>query len=258
MIRVQALSKSFKLDKKQRKELRTDAREVYAVKDASFECQPGRVCALLGPNGAGKTTLLRILATIFKPSSGTAEIGGEDIQQSPRAVRRKLGFLTGSTGLYERLSPWELLRYFAQLNEVPKATFEQRAEKLCSLLGINDFRQKQIGKLSVGMKQKVSIARTLIHDPEILIFDEPTAGLDVITAENIIQLIRDCRSQNKTVLFSSHIMSEVDLLADDLIVMHKGRICYKDNMENFRASMQTDSLTEEFIRIVKQSEIPAL
>lgn len=258
MISVQALSKSFKLDKKQRKELRTDARSIYAVQDVSFKCQPGRVCALLGPNGAGKTTLLRILATIFKPSSGTAEIGGEDIRHSPRAVRRKLGFLTGSTGLYERLTPWELLRYFSQLNKVSKATFEERADKLCTLLGINDFRQKQIGKLSVGMKQKVSIARTLIHDPDILVFDEPTSGLDVITAENIIQLIRDCRDQHKTVIFSSHIMSEVDLLADDLVIMHEGLVCYNDSMENFRTNMQTNSLTEEFIRIVKQSETAAL
>lgn len=254
MIRVKALSKTFKLDKKQRKELRSKAREVYAVQDVSFDCLPGRVTALLGPNGAGKTTLLRILATIFKASSGSAEIAGLDIQQSPRAVRRKLGFLTGSTGLYERLSPWELLRYFARLNEIPKTEFKQQAEKLCALLGINEFRNKQIGKLSVGMKQKVSIARTLIHDPEVLIFDEPTSGLDVITAENIIQLIRDCQAQQKTVLFSSHIMSEVDLLADDLLIMHQGRLCYEGSMADFREQSTGSSLTEAFIQLIKQAE----
>ena len=161
-------------------------------------------------------------------------------------------FLTGSTGLYARLTPDELIRYFASLYKVPKTDLEIRIAHLYELLDMNHFKHKRIAKLSTGMKQKVSICRTMIHDPEVVIFDEPTSGLDVITAENIIKLIRDCKQKGKTVIFSSHIMSEVDLLCDDIAIIHKGKLLYNDTMDEFRKQMQAENLTAEFIRIVGQ------
>ena len=254
MIEVTHLRKEFHLTRQQRKELKTTNDRSTAVNGISFTCQPGKIFSLLGPNGAGKTTTLRMLSTIFKPTSGTIKIAGTDAVAHPQEARKKIGFLTGSTGLYARLTPNELIRYFADLYGIPKNIFEQRKERLYSLLDMHDFQGKRIGKLSTGMKQKVSICRTMIHDPDVLIFDEPTSGLDVITAENIIRLIRDCKNEGKTVLFSSHIMSEVDLLCDDLAIIHKGAVLYSGTMENFRSNMQADTLTGEFIRIVSTSE----
>lgn len=251
MITVKNLSKSFKLSKQQQKETGDQQSLIYAVKDISFTCQPGRICSLLGPNGAGKTTTLRMLSTILKPSAGSIEVAGYDAIGEPQEVRRRIGFLTGSTGLYKRLSPNEIVKYFADLYQVPKAVLQERKEKLYTLLDVHDFANKRIGHLSTGMLQKVSIIRTMIHDPEVVIFDEPTSGLDVITAENIINLIRQCKVDNKTVIFSSHIMSEIDLLCDDLIIIHKGKICYNDTFDTFQNQMQAQSLTEEFIRIIK-------
>ena len=255
MIEVSHLRKEFTLSKQQRKELNTTDRIAVAVEDVSFTCQPGRVFSLLGPNGAGKTTTLRMLSTIFKPTSGTIKIAGIDVNEHPQEARKKIGFLTGSTGLYARLTPNELIQYFADLYDIPRDVCEARKQKLYDLLDMHDFQGKGIGKLSTGMKQKVSICRTMIHDPEVVVFDEPTSGLDVITAENIIQLIRDCREQGKTVIFSSHIMSEVDLLCDDIAIIHKGRLLHNGTMEDFRTNMQAPNLTAEFIRIVNQTKL---
>lgn len=250
MIEVESLVKEFPLNKKQRAELGTTATSVRAVDEVSFTCQPGRIFSLLGPNGAGKTTTLRMIATILSSSSGSIRVAGNDARTNPEGVRSKIGFLTGSTGLYERLTPGEILQYFANLYEMDKGVFQQRKEELFDLLGIHEFASKRIGQLSTGMKQKVSIARTMIHDPEVVIFDEPTSGLDVITAENIIKLIRDCKSAGKTVIFSSHIMSEVDLLCDDLAIIHKGKLKFSGTMEDFRNEYNQYTLTEAFIQVV--------
>ncbi len=251
MISVQNLNKTFTLTKQQRKELNTDQKTATAVQDLSFSCQPGRVFSMLGPNGAGKTTTLRMIATLITPTSGQIHINGIDALSQPQEARKHIGFLTGSTGLYARLTPLEVIDYYADLYGVEKAAREQRKEELFSLLHMKDFLHKRIGKLSTGMKQKVSICRTMIHDPSVVIFDEPTSGLDVITAENIIKLIRSCKDQGKTVIFSSHIMSEVALLCDDLAIIHQGTLKYNGTMTDFRANMQTANLTEEFIRIVQ-------
>ena len=250
MIEVSNLSKEFVLNRQQRKELNTTEKTALAVDNISFKCEPGRVFSLLGPNGAGKTTTLRMLSTIFKPTSGTIKIAGIDAVSNSQEARKKIGFLTGSTGLYARLTPNELIQYFADLYAVSSADFALRKERLYTLLDMHDFQDKRIGKLSTGMKQKVSICRTMIHNPEVVIFDEPTSGLDVITAENIISLIKDCRTEGKTVIFSSHIMSEVDLLCDDLAIIHKGIIKYDGSMEEYRKNMLEKNLTQEFIRIV--------
>ena len=255
MIQVENLSKAFSLSRQQRKELGTNAKTITAVNDISFSCQPGRIYSLLGPNGAGKTTTLRMMATILKPTGGSIKINGYDVVKEGVKVRSSIGFLTGSTGLYQRLTPNELTKYFADLYGVEKKVYETRKEELYTLLDMHDFAKKRIGQLSTGMKQKVSITRTMIHNPDVVIFDEPTSGLDVITAENIINLIRNCKEQGKTVIFSSHIMSEVDLLCDDLAIIHKGNLIHSSTMEEFRNQMQSKSLTEEFIRIVNDASV---
>lgn len=253
MIKVENLVKEFKLTKKQQKENNSTEKVARAVKGISFECKAGRIFSLLGPNGAGKTTTLRMISTIAVPTSGSIEVAGVDVVAEPQNARAKIGFLTGSTGLYERLTPNEVLKYFADLNDLTKEQFEQRRDHYYDLLDMHDFKNKKIGQLSTGMKQKVSITRTMIHDPEVVVFDEPTSGLDVITAENIIKLIRDCKDQGKTVIFSSHIMSEVDLLCDDLAIINKGKLLFSGTMQEFRDNMQTDTLTGEFIRIVNEN-----
>ena len=254
MIEISKLRKEFIFSRKQKKEFNTKEASAIAVDDISFTCNPGRIFSLLGPNGAGKTTALRMISTIFKPTSGTINVAGVDAIKKTRDARRKIGFLTGSTGLYARLTPNELIKYFADLYQVSNEDFEERKERLYTLLDMHDFKTKKIGKLSTGMKQKVSICRTMIHDPEVLIFDEPTSGLDVITAENIIRLIRDSKNDGKTVIFSSHIMSEVDLLCDDMAIIHEGKMLYKGTMNEFKDQMQTENITEEFIRIVNASK----
>lgn len=248
MIQVQSLVKAYSADKNNG----IAGAEKRAVDAVSFTCQPGRVYALLGPNGAGKTTTLRIIATLLKPTHGKVMVAGLDVQQQPALVRRNLGFLTGSTGLYDRLTPSELVKYFADLNDVAPPIFRQRKDDLFTLLGIHDFAHKRIGKLSTGMKQKVSIARTMIHDPAVVVFDEPTSGLDVITANSIIDLIKRSKEQGKTVLFSTHIMGEVELLSDDIGILHQGKLLYNDSFQQFKQSMQADSMVAEFIRIVNQ------
>ncbi len=252
MIHIKNLTKSFTT--KTGKGFKKESVTVNAVNEVSFECNPGRIFSLLGPNGAGKTTTLRMIAGIINPTSGTAIVDNIDISQGNDEVKKRIGFLTGSTGLYERLNPDETIDFFGKLYRIPEAKLKERKEYLFEKLGINDFRKKRVGQMSTGMKQKVSIARTLIHDPEVLIFDEPTSGLDVITADSIIDLIRESKENNKTVIFSSHIMSEVDLLCDDLAIMNEGSIIYNDTFENFKSEMKAENLTQEFINRVKEAQ----
>ena len=251
MIQIDNLTKSF--TSKTGKGFKKEKVTVNAVNSVSFECKPGRIFSLLGPNGAGKTTTLRMIAGIINPTSGTAIVDGIDISQGNDEVKKRIGFLTGSTGLYERLNPDETLDFFGKLYKLPSTEFSERKEYLFEKLGINEFRKKRVGQMSTGMKQKVSIARTLIHNPEVLIFDEPTSGLDVITADSIIDLIRESKENNKTVIFSSHIMSEVDLLCDDLAIINKGSIIYNDSFDQFKNDMKADNLTQEFINRVKEA-----
>ena len=253
MIKVDQVTKTYKLNKQQKKELQTTATSINAVNQISFECQPGRVFSLLGPNGAGKTTTLRMMSTIIQPTAGDIYIAGKSVTADPSYVRSQIGFLTGSTNLYDRLNPSEVVAYFAKLHGMDQTVLDRRKDQLFTKLGIHEFSKKRIGQMSTGMKQKVSIARSMIHDPSVVIFDEPTSGLDVITANSIIELIRDCKSEGKTVIFSSHIMSEVDLLCDDLAIISKGDLIYSDTMDDFRSRFSGISLTEAFINLVHQN-----
>lgn len=254
MIVIEDLWKTFKLSRQQMKK-RVDRRsdgKIDAVAGISFMCMPGRVFTLLGPNGAGKTTTLRMIATLLRPTSGTIKVDGIDVVKRPQEARRKLGFLTGTTKLYERLTPVELVKYYADLHGMDREKFEKRKNDLFSLLDMHEFANWRIGKLSTGMKQKVSIVRTIIHDPEIVVFDEPTVGLDVITAKHIIELIRNCRKEGKTVIFSTHIMGEVSLISDDLAIIHNGRLRFLGAYKDFQARMKSESLEEEFIHLVQE------
>ena len=256
MIFVKDVWKTFKLSRQQKKEggSKYQQRTVDAVAGISFNCRPGRIFTLLGPNGAGKTTTLRMIATLLKPTSGTITVAGCDVVNQPLEARRKIGFLTGTTKLYERLTAAELVKYYADLHGMDKDRFVKRKEELFSILDMHDFANWRIGKLSSGMKQKVSIVRTIIHDPDVIVFDEPTVGLDVITAKNIIELIRRCKNDGKTVIFSTHIMGEVNLLADDLTIIHRGKLHYNGTYQDFRSRMKEVSLEEAFIQLVREVE----
>jgi len=250
MIEIVKVSKSFKMTRKQRREKNLQEKTVEAVSKVSLKCTPGRIFTLLGPNGAGKTTLLRMIATMLRPDSGSIMVSGFDTVKNPQNVRKSIGFLTGSTELYKRLTPEETVKYYADLFGMKKERFEKRKKELFDLLGINDFANKRVEKLSSGMKQKVSIARTMIHDPEVVIFDEPTVGLDVLTSKSIIKLIKDCKQRGKTVIFSTHIMGEVGLLSDDMAIIHKGKILFNDSFENFLNQKKGRTIEDEFIKIV--------
>lgn len=255
MIDVQQLRKSFKVTREQRKKMPPGSpNTIAAVDGVSFTCQPGRVFTLLGPNGAGKTTTLRMIATMLQPDGGSIQVNGSDVAKQPQDVRRQLGFLTGATGLYDRLTPAELLKFFADLYDLPAAAFRQRRDDIFKRLDIAEFADRRIAKLSTGMRQKVSIARTLIHDPKVIVFDEPTAGLDVISAKSIIQLIKEQREAGKTIIFSTHIMGEVSLLSDDLAIIHKGKLKFSGTYSDFAAKMPDASLVDAFIRIIEMEE----
>jgi sodium transport system ATP-binding protein len=255
MITVDRLTKTFKVSRQQRREMGPgfSGTTIDAVRDVSFSCRPGRVFTLLGPNGAGKTTTLRLIATMLKPTSGTITVGGVDVAKEPVEARKRMGFLTGSTGLYDRLTPDEMVKYYADLHGMNAQAYKQRRDELYSVLGIHEFAGRRIGKLSSGMKQKVSIARTIIHDPEVVVFDEPTAALDVVTSRNIIQMIKDCRAKGKTVIFSTHRMGEVSLLSDDLAIIHRGALIFNGSYSDFQEQMQTASVEDEFVRMVEAS-----
>lgn len=235
---------------------------VTAVDDVSFTCHPGRVFALLGPNGSGKTTALRMIAGLLRADSGRILVAGHDAAAQPREVKSRLGFLTGSTALYDRLTPAEMVRYFARLNGIDRKLAASRQQELFGRLGIDAFADRRIAGLSMGMKQKVSIARTMIHDPEVVVFDEPTVGLDIITSRGIIDLIRDCRDAGKTVLFSTHLMGEVSQLGDDIAILHRGKLLHCGSFDAFRAEMTAATLEDEFLRVLdaaagpQQEELP--
>jgi len=223
---------------------------VRAVNDVSFRCQPGRVYGLLGANGAGKTTTLRTLATILVPSSGTARVAGYDIRRDPQKVRASIGFLSTATALYGRLTAREMVEYFGHLYGMNGEMLRRRIEILFTRLEI-DFPDRRCDALSTGMKQKVSIARTLVHDPPVMIFDEPTSGLDVMSARAIIGFIRECREQGKTVLFSTHVMSEAEKLCDTIGIIHDGCLKTEGTLAELRAQSGQQILEEIFVRAVE-------
>jgi sodium transport system ATP-binding protein len=227
-----------------------DGSSFRAVDDLSFSANDGEIVCLLGVNGAGKTTTMRILSTVFKPSSGSANIQGWDILTDPDRVRENLGFLSGDTGLYNRLRVHEFIRYFGRLYSLADTEINQRMDEMAELLDMKDFMDKKIEFLSTGMKQKVSIVRSIIHDPPVMIFDEPTAGLDILTARNIVSFIRSCKERGKCVLFSTHIMREAERLADRIVMIHRGKLLASGSLEELREATQQSDLDDIFVHYV--------
>lgn len=228
--------------------------EIRAVDAISFECREGEVFGLLGANGAGKTTTLRMLSTIIGPSSGTASILGHDVATDPEGVRRNLGFYSASTALYPRLTARETIEFFAQINQYPPERVRERVAYLIDHFGITRYADARVDRLSSGMKQKVSIARTIAHDPRIVIFDEPTVGLDVLSALDVQESIRQLRAEGKTIIFSTHIMSEAEKLCDRIAIIHGGRILACDTFQNLRDTTGQHYLEDIFIHYVKERE----
>ncbi len=252
MIEVHNLTKQFRLKGKQRKEYANlNKPTITVVNDISFCCLPGRIFGLIGPNGAGKTTILRMISTMLLPTSGTIQILGDNVITQPEKVRKNLGFLSNNTGLYDRLTAEEMIRYFSDLNGIKPPKYFKRRDELYKLLRMKDFAHRRIANLSSGMKQKVSIARTIIHDPAVVVFDEPTTGLDVLSSRAIVNLILRCRDEGKTVIFSSHRMAEVENLCDDIAIIHQGKIYFNDTIDVFKNQMKSSTLEEEFIRLTE-------
>jgi len=260
MIEVDSLSKSFRRHKqkgksRRQKEAHEGGKWFYAVRNVSFRAETGAILGLLGPNGAGKTTLLRMLSTALKPSNGTAKFDGVDVVESPLEVRKRIGFLSDNTGLYGRLTAREMIEYYGKLHGLEQAKINERMDELFSLLEMTSFADKRNDSLSSGMKQKVSIARTLIHDPEVIMFDEPTTGLDVAAAEAILKFIESCKDKGKTVLFCTHHMHEVDRLCDFVAVLHKGRLCFEGSIEQMRSHTGQSHLDKAFLALIDSVEV---
>ena len=215
MIRVRDLSKTFG---------RGGETRAVALGGVSFEVRPGEIFGLLGPNGAGKTTCLRILSTVLAPTGGTAEVAGFDVTEDPADVRRSIGFLSNNTGLYDRMTPRETVEHYGRLYGLDGTALRRRVAAVLDTLRMGDFADDLCSKLSTGQKQKASIARALIHDPPVLIFDEPTAGLDVLVARNVLRTVAALRDAGKCVIFSTHIMREVEKLCDRVAIVHRGRV----------------------------------
>jgi sodium transport system ATP-binding protein len=241
MIHVENLTKSFR-------DLRRG--QVLAVDGVSFDALPGEVFGLLGPNGAGKTTIMRILCTVLKPSGGVATLAGYDVATQPAEVRNHIGFLSANTAIYDRMSAWEMVEYFGKLYGLAGAPLRERMETVFASLQMNDFRDVLGARMSTGMRQKVSIARAIIHDPQVMIFDEPTLGLDVLVARAVLQNIERLRSEGKCILYSTHIMREVEKLCDRVAVISKGRIQAAGTLDELRTRHGERDLEELFFRLV--------
>jgi len=245
MIHVEELTKSFS-------DLRRGS--VNAVDRVSFDVQPGEVFGLLGPNGAGKTTCLRVLSTVLKPSGGLATIDGFDVSTQPIEVRARIGFMSGNTGIYDRMTAWEMVEYFGRLYGIEETKLRTRLDQIFSTLQMDEIKDLLGSKMSTGMKQKVSIARTIVHDPPVLIFDEPTAGLDVLVARAVLEAIGSLREEGKCIIFSTHIMREVEKLCDRVAIIHRGRILAAGTVEELEERYEEPDMEELFFELISRFE----
>ena len=237
MIKVSSLSKKFG--------------DFYAIKDISFEVAEGEIFGLLGENGAGKTTTLRTIATMLKPSEGTAEISGYDIIEESEKARGCIGILFGGeSGLYDRLTAYENIEYFSRLNGMAEPDIKERIKYLSTVFGIDDFLNKRAGKFSKGMKQKVAFARAIVHNPNAMLFDEPTTGLDVSTIRDVHEFIMNCSKEGKSIILSSHTMSEVEKLCNRIGIIHKGNLIDVGTTSELISKYGKNSLEEVFIELV--------
>lgn len=245
MIHVERLTKSFN-------DLRRGS--VSALDQVSFDVQPGEIFGLLGPNGAGKSTCLRILSTVLRPTGGRATVAGYDVATQPAEVRARIGFMSGNTGLYNRMTAWELVEYYGRLYGMPEARLQERLDEVFTTLQMQDFRDVLGAKMSTGMKQKVSIARTIIHDPPVMIFDEPTSGLDVLVARALLKTIARMKELGKCIIFSTHIMREVERLCDHVAIIHKGRILANGAVADLQRRYGQHDIEELIFQLITQHD----
>ena len=250
ILQVQGLCKTFKLSAKQQKLEKTKSRTKVAVDDLSFVAYEGEIFGLLGPNGAGKTTTLRMLATLIRPDKGDAILDGASIVKEPDLVRGKIGFLTSELKLEEFFTPNYLYDFFSDLHQVPKEQREQRKKTLFARFGIDQFAEVKVANLSTGMKQKVSLVISLVHDPNIIIFDEPTNGLDVLTAKVVTDFLLELKAQGKTILVSTHIFSLIERICDRVGIIIDGKMIRCDSLQ---AICDGKSLEDRFFDIYAET-----
>jgi sodium transport system ATP-binding protein len=232
--------------------------EFIAVNGISFDAKPGEIYGLLGPNGAGKTTVLRILSTVLRPTSGTALVNGDDVVTQPASVRRQIGFVSTNTAVYDRMTAGEMVEYFGRLYGISREALGPRIEELFRRLKMEEIRDLLGAKMSTGMKQKVSIARALVHDPPVLIFDEATVGLDVLVARSLLKIVCELRDQGKCIIFSTHIMREAEKLCDRIAIMHRGQFLSEGTLGELRERHGEADLEELFFRLISTWEEQAI
>lgn len=249
MIVMNDLTKVYKLSKKQMVEQKTKKNMKKAVDGVSIQAVPGEIYGLLGPNGAGKTTALRCIATLLKPTQGNAEVCGFDTVNDSEEVRKKIAFLTNEIKLDPQFSPKYMFRFFGKLHGVEEKELEERREVLFERFGITEFQDKKIDELSTGMKQKAAIAVSLVHDPEIIIFDEPTNGLDIVTARTVTDYLKSLKEQGKTVLISTHIMSEAEKLCDRIGIIINGEKVMEGTLKSILEESKGEDLEDAFFRL---------
>jgi sodium transport system ATP-binding protein len=220
---------------------------VEAAVEVSFNVQRGEVVGLLGPNGAGKTTVLRMLAGVLTPTAGEARIDGHGTEGEAFELKRRLGFLSGDTALYQRLTPREVLRYFGRLHQVPETTLGERIEVLVRRFRMGDFADRPCGKLSAGQKQRANIARAFLHDPPALVLDEPTTALDVVTGRFLLDAFREARGAGKAILFSTHVLGDAEALCDRVVLIHRGRVLDQGTVAEVCARAGARTLTDAFL-----------
>jgi len=245
MIHVRSLTKSYA-------DLRRG--QFVALAGISFDALPGQIYGLLGPNGAGKTSALRILSTVLRPTSGTATVNGFDVLTQPAHVRRQIGFVSCNTAVYDRMTAWELVEHFGRLYGIAEDELRERMERIFERLQMNEIRDTLGAKMSTGMKQKVSIARALVHDPPVLVFDEATAGLDVLVARALLKTVAQLRDQGKCVIFSTHIMREAERLCDRIAIMYRGSILAEGSLPELSERHGENDLEELFFRLISQND----
>jgi len=238
---VQSMTKTFRLSKKQQ-QLSNSKKPIKVAADAvSFKSYEGEVFGLLGPNGAGKTTTMRMIATLINPDSGDATVDGISAVKQPKEVRRKIGFLTNELKLDQYFTPNYLIRFFGELHGMPKELIEKRRDELFATFGVDKFAEVKVGSLSQGMKQKISLAVSIIHDPSIVIFDEPTNGLDVVTSKIVTDFLVDLKNQGKSIILSSHIFSLLEGLCDRVGIIINGKMVANDTVQNLAGDNTLES-----------------
>ena len=251
VIVVENLVKTFKLSQKQMKTLKTKDKKKIAVNDVSFTTYEGEIFGLVGPNGAGKTTALRCISTLIKPDSGKITIKGIDISEELK-IKKKLAFLTSDLKLEDKFSPNYLFDYYSNLHDVPKDIAAARKQDLFTRFEVNEFSDTKIGDLSTGMKQKVSVAISLVHQPDIIVFDEPTNGLDVYTAKIVTDYLLELKKQGKSIIISTHIMSLVEKLCDRVGLIFNGKMVICDTLDKVLDSVPSRDLEEVFIKLYQE------